>query len=374
MDDTQLMQKALRLAAQGCGTVSPNPMVGAVIVKNDHVVGQGFHRAAGQAHAEVAAIQDAGVDTQGATLYVTLEPCNHFGRTPPCTEAILSAGIKRVVVAMKDPNPTVTGGGIERLKSHGVQVDTGICAQEARRLNEAFVKFVRTKQPFVTLKCAATLDGRIATKTGDSKWISGERSRAYVHHLRHAADAILVGIGTVRCDDPSLTTRLTDNKGVDPRRIVLDTHLSISENAKMLQLESKADTIVIAGPSVPQSKRALLEQKRATIYELPADHNGIDLQALMNLLGQLAITSLLIEGGSRVIASALTSGIVDKVIFFYGPKITGGDDGVPICKGPGPASIRECIPVGHVSVQQLGDDAVVEGYIDQRKDGSTLQR
>jgi len=365
MDDAHYMEMALDLAQQGQGFTSPNPMVGAVVVKADQVIGTGYHHAAGQPHAEVNAIDDAGNATEGAVLYVNLEPCNHTGRTPPCTHKILQAGIRRVVVAMSDPNTDVTGGGINFLIKHGLQVDLGVCEQKARRLNEAFVKFVRTKRPFVILKCAATLDGRIATRCGDSKWITNEKSRGFVHKLRHAVDAILVGINTVEKDDPSLTTRLEGNTGKDPVRIILDTHLSISPHARVLRLKSDSDTILVVGKSVAGEKRSAIEKTGVRIIETPAKNNVIDMNYLMDQLGSMDITSLLIEGGGRVIASALHAGIVDKVSFFYAPKILGGDDGVSICRGKGPAAMKDCIAVKDISVQRFGDDVMIEGYIEK---------
>jgi len=360
------MKMALDLAAKGLGYTSPNPMVGAVIVKDNKVVGKGFHQAAGKAHAEVNAIDDAGISADGATLYVTLEPCNHTGRTPPCTEKILAAGISRVVVAMEDPNPGVRGGGIAYLTSRGVNVTVGVCENEARQLNEIFIKYSKTKRPFAIIKCAATLDGRIATRTGDSRWVTGEASRNFVHQLRHAVDAIMVGIDTVVRDDPSLTTRLNKDlpdKGRDPVRVVLDTRLRIPKAAKLLRLDSDSDTLIITGPDVSGDQKAGIEKQGAKVIEAPVKDGMIDLGGLMDNLGALGLTSLLIEGGSRVIASALAAGIADKIIFFYAPKILGGDDGVPICQGPGPALMDQSIPVKDVQVRRFGDDIMVEGYI-----------
>jgi diaminohydroxyphosphoribosylaminopyrimidine deaminase/5-amino-6-(5-phosphoribosylamino)uracil reductase len=337
-------------------------MVGAVIVKDGEVKGQGYHQIVGQAHAEVNAIEDAGTQAQDATLYVNLEPCNHTGRTPPCTRKILEAGIKQVVIAMEDPH-TKAGGGAVFLKAHGLEVLIGVCEEPAKRLNEAFIKYVNTQQPFVLLKCAATLDGRIATRSGDSKWVTGEKARKFVHQLRHAVDAILVGVGTIHTDDPSLTTRLESDKGLDPVRIVLDTHLSISTSARILQLESNSDTILVTGHKVPGNKKSMLAKKGVRLMELPVNNEGIEMQALLNRLGSMGITSLLIEGGSRVIASAFSSGIVDKVHFFYAPKILGGDDGIPICQGPGPKLMRDCIPVKNIRIQRFEDDVMIEGYI-----------
>ena len=361
------MKMALDLAKKGEGFTSPNPMVGAIIVKEGRVVGKGYHHAAGKPHAEVNAIDDAGALAQDATLYVTLEPCNHTGRTPPCTEKILSAGIKRVVVAMHDPNPEVKGGGIDYLKQRGITVNTGVCEEQAEKLNEIFIKYVTTHRPFTIIKCAATLDGRIATRTGDSRWVTGEDSRKFVHRLRHAVDAIMVGINTVEKDDPSLTTRLEnftgDFKGRDPVRIVLDTHLKIIEDAKLFRLDSDSDTIIITGQSVSEGKKGRIEKLGAKIIESPVKDGLIDLDRLMDRLGALGITSLLIEGGSRVIASALSAGIVEKIFFFFAPKILGGDDGVPICQGQGADLMENCIPVKDITVRQFGNDVMIQGYI-----------
>jgi len=371
MDDPYFMKIALDLAVKGRGFTSPNPMVGAVVVKAGKVVGKGFHKTAGSAHAEVNALNDAGLSANNATLYVTLEPCNHTGRTPPCTEKIIETGIRRVVVAMVDPNPDSRGGGIDVLKSRGIDVTVGICEAEAENLNEVFIKHIRTKRPFVILKCAATLDGRIATRTGDSKWISGEASRAFVHRLRHAVDAIMVGINTVKNDDPKLTTRLPDDtvkiNGLDPTRIILDTRLSIPEDAKVLQLFSDSDTIIITGNSASEDKKNRIEKRGSRVIESSVKDGLIELDPLMDRLGALGITSLLIEGGSRVIASALSAGIVDKIIFFYAPKILGGDDGVPICRGEGPEIMKDSISVKDVRVRRFGDDVMIEGYIDKTK-------
>ena len=366
-EDNRFMKMALDLAKKGEGFTSPNPMVGAVIVKDGKIVGKGYHQAAGKAHAEVNAVDDAGALAKGATLYVTLEPCNHIGRTPPCTEKIISAGIRRVVAAMTDPNPEVTGGGLDYLKSRGISITSGVCEPQAKRLNEAFIKYVRTKRPFTIVKCAATLDGRIATKTGDSRWVSGEESRRFVHRLRHAVDAIMVGIGTVEKDDPSLTARIAIPpkrfKPKDPTRIVLDTRLRIPEKAKLLRLHSHSDTILITGPSVSEDKKSRLKKNDVAIIESPVKNGMVDLDRLMDRLGSMNVTSLLIEGGGRVIASALSAGIVDKIYFFYAPKILGGDDGIPICKGPGAEKMNQCIPVKNIKVHRFGNDVMIEGYI-----------
>ncbi len=359
------MQMALDLATKGEGFTSPNPMVGAVLVKDGRVVSGGYHEIVGGPHAEVNAIDAAGDLAAGATLFVTLEPCNHTGRTPPCTQKILEAGITRVVIAMPDPNENVAGGGSEFLKQHGIEITTGVCRQQAQKQNEAFVKYVRTGQPFVIAKCAATLDGRIATRTGDSKWVTGEAARRFVHRLRHSVDAIMVGINTVRKDDPSLTTRLDDREGKDPIRIILDTHLSIAPGARVLRQASAADTILVAGKGAVRSKKITLEKTGVRVIEASLKNKQIDLASLMVQLGGMEISSLLIEGGSRVLASAFRAGIVDKVQFFYAPKILGGDDGVPICSGPGAELMSQSVALKDISVRRFDDDVLIEGYVEK---------
>ena len=363
MEHDVFMNRALKLAGKGEGSASPNPMVGAVVVKNGRIVGEGYHEAAGRAHAEVNAIEDAGASAAGATLYVTLEPCNHTGRTPPCTGKILAARIRRLVVAMVDPNPHVSGGGIDFLRKRGIEVITGVKETQARRLNEAFVKHITTGHPFVVVKCAATLDGWIATRSGDSKWVSGKRSREMVHRLRHAMDAIMVGIDTVEADDPQLTVRLGLIEGINPRRIILDTNLKISDRAKVLQIDDGIDTIVVAGPSAPDDRVKKISTGGVRVLSAPVKNNRIDLCALMPMLGRMEITSLLIEGGGAVIASALRDQIVDKILYFCAPKILGGDDGVPVCRGPGPDSMKECISLKNIEIHRIGDDVMIEGYI-----------
>lgn len=365
--DVEYMKMALALAARGCGHTSPNPMVGAVVVKGGEVVGRGWHERCGGPHAEVNAIDDAGPAAADADIYVTLEPCNHTGKTPPCTEKILAAGIRRVVVAMKDPNPLVAGGGIAHLEERGVAVTTGVCEAEAQTLIEDFVKFIRTGTPFVILKCASTLDGRIATKTGDSKWVTGPAARAHVHEIRHAVDGIMVGVETVRKDDPSLTTRLGEGRaGKDPVRVILDSRLTIPEESKMLTQDSNAKTVVATGPGAPEDKVRRLAKMGVEVVEVPLREGKIDLPALMERLGALKMMSLLIEGGGRVVASALSDGIVDKICFFYAPKILGGDDGVSVCSGAGPDLMADAIRIRNLDVRRFGDDVMFSGYIEKK--------
>ncbi|MGD9213345.1 MAG: bifunctional diaminohydroxyphosphoribosylaminopyrimidine deaminase/5-amino-6-(5-phosphoribosylamino)uracil reductase RibD [Desulfobacteraceae bacterium] len=364
MTHEEYMRMALDLAAQGAGYVSPNPMVGAVVVKGARVVGRGYHQRLGRAHAEVNAIDDAGEKARGATLYVTLEPCNHHGRTPPCTQKILDAGIRRVVVAMADPNPHVTGGGNAFLVSKGVDVTVGICESEALRLNESFIKFMGCRLPFVVLKMAATLDGRIATRTGDSRWVTGPQARAMVHKLRHGMDAIMVGVGTAVADDPELTTRLEHGRGVDPVRVVLDTHLTLSAMARMLNQPSPSETIIFCGAGAAEDKKMRLKDKGASVLEAPLRDGRIDLNAVVEQLGARGITSLLIEGGAQVAGSALKAGIVDKVCFFYAPKLLGGEDGIALFAGKGPEKMNDCLQLRDTKVSRAGDDIVVTGYLD----------
>jgi diaminohydroxyphosphoribosylaminopyrimidine deaminase/5-amino-6-(5-phosphoribosylamino)uracil reductase len=363
VNDEHYMQMALDLAARGRGYTSPNPMVGAVVVRDGMVVGRGYHQYAGGAHAEVHAIEAAGDAARGATLYVNLEPCNHTGRTPPCTRRIVEAGLQRVVIGMRDPNPKVTGGGAEFLKAQGVEITCGVCAEPARELNEVFIKYIRTGRPFVTAKCAATLDGRMAARSGDSKWVTGEASRAFVHELRHAADAILVGAGTIAADDPLLTTRLTDRASKDPTRIILDTRLRTAPTAKVLNPSSAAETVLVAGTEASATAREKTFAKGVRVIVAETREGRIDLDRLMDQLGRMGLTSILIEGGSRVLGSAFRAGIVDKVCFFYAPLLTGGDDGIPILSGAGAETMQDCIRLERISFRRFGDDVMIPGYV-----------
>lgn len=358
----EYMWLAIKLALKAQGQTSPNPLVGALIVKNGTIVGRGFHRRAGTPHAEINALKEAGNKAHGAELYLNLEPCSHFGRTPPCVDAIIQRKIMKVFVGMVDPNPLVRGTGIKRLKEAGIEVATGILEKECRKLNEVFIKHITTKRPFVILKAAASLDGRIAAETGDSQWITNEKSREYVHRLRSAVDAVLVGIGTVKKDDPLLTCRLKNRKGKDPIRIVVDSNLSISLKAKVLNLNSQAPTIVATTPKAPLKKRALIEKKGARVLVIPSQ-NRVDLRLLMETLGKEEITSVLIEGGSEINTSALQSGIVDKVLFFYAPKIIGGEQAPLMVGGKGIARMKDALVLHNITTQRFGDDVMIEGYI-----------
>jgi len=357
------MKHALMLAEKGIGYTSPNPMVGAVVVKKNKIVGKGYHHACGEAHAEVNALIDAGDQAKGAILYVTLEPCNHTGKTPPCTHAILKAGIATVVMAMSDPNPNVSGKGAEFLEKNGVSVISNICEEEAKQLNQVFCKFIQTGKPFVTMKYAATMDGRIATQNGDARWISNEKSRQYVHQMRHANDAILVGIGTIQNDNPSLTTRLPEKKGKDPVRIIVDTHLRINLDATVLTQTSHADTIIACSQEASNTRGHLYQKPQTCILPVPLKNKRIDLNQLMIRLGQKHITSVLIEGGSCIHASAIQAKIVDQICCFIAPKILGGD-GYPVCQGEAPLQMKNATSVTNVRVQRFDDDIMIVGLLE----------
>jgi diaminohydroxyphosphoribosylaminopyrimidine deaminase/5-amino-6-(5-phosphoribosylamino)uracil reductase len=356
----RLMKQALDLAEKGAGRTSPNPMVGAIVVKNGIIVGKGYHMAYGGPHAEVNALNDAGEHARGGSIYVTLEPCNHTGKTPPCTHRILEAGIHTVVMAMSDPNVHVKGGGAVFLRNKGLTVIEGVCEKDARNLNAAFIKYIQTGRPLVTMKYAATMDGRIATQTGDARWISNEKSRHYVHQLRHANDAILVGLGTVQKDNPSLTTRLPDIEGIDPIRLIVDTHLNSETKAKVFHLNSPKETILVCSEQVSEKRKAVFKEMGIRLLEVSTKNQRIDLDALMTAIGHINISSLLIEGGSQIHSSAVNSGIVDRVCCFIAPKILGGD-GVPVCQGPSKLLMKDSLSVNNITVKQFDDDIMIQG-------------
>ena len=364
MTDPEYMLKALSLAKRAKGFTSPNPCVGAVVVKNGIIIGQGYHRKAGGPHAEVEALDDAGPKAAGATLYVTLEPCHHFGKTPPCTHKIMGSNIKKVVVGCKDPNPFVGGGGIRFLEENGIEVISGVLEEEAETLIEDFIWYVRNdKTPFVILKTASTLDGRTATHTGDSKWITGRASRAFVHQIRHETDAILIGSGTLHSDNPSLTARIEGVETRDPARIILDTHLTIKENAQVLTQASKARTIIVTHTEAPAEKRAILEKKGVEIMDVRLKDKRLDLHELMIKLGQMSFLSVLIEGGGTVAGAALRAGIVNKLLLFMAPRILGGSDGKPMFEGRGPELIKDALELKKLSLTRLENDILVSGYL-----------
>jgi diaminohydroxyphosphoribosylaminopyrimidine deaminase/5-amino-6-(5-phosphoribosylamino)uracil reductase len=358
--DEQLMAEALDLAAAADYWTSPNPMVGALVVREGKVVGRGAHMRAGEPHAEVHALREAGEATRGADLYVTQEPCVHHGRTPPCTDAVVQAGVRRVVVAMQDPNPKVDGRGIEALRQAGITVATGVLENRARRLNEFFVKHATTGTPFVTAKFAMSLDGRIATHTGESKWITSDEARALVHRLRHMHDAILVGANTVLRDDPNLTTRLPDG-GRSPLRIVVDSRLRVPREARIFQQES--GTVLLATSDRARGDRLREFEKRGVpVVVLPSVHGRVGLVDLLRHLGGRDVISMLIEGGASMHGSAFDQRLVDKVYAFVAPRIIGGVEAPAAVGGRGVDRLEDALPLRDVEVQRVGGDLVVSGY------------
>lgn len=357
------MRRALALAARARGATSPNPLVGAVVVRAGRIVGEGYHRRAGSPHAEIHALTAAGRSARGASLYVTLEPCSPFPkRTPPCSEAILSAGVRRVVIAMADPHPRVRGRSIRRLRRAGIDVTVGPLAAEARRLNEAYVWWVTTGRPFVTLKIASTLDGKIATAAGDSHWITGPQARSYTHRLRSEVDAVLVGIGTVLIDDPRLTAR-GSARSRNPHRIIVDERLAVPLDARALRRRDDSVTYVATTAAAPAARRRRLEAMGVTVLITASEGRWVDLDDLIRQLGRRGITSVLIEGGAEINASALRAGLVRKVIVMMAPRLLGGRDAVSAIGGASPRRVNEALALRTHTVRRCGPDLILEGYL-----------
>ncbi len=355
------MRRALELARRGVGRTNPNPLVGAVIAKEGRIVGEGYHERFGGPHAEILALEAAGAEARGADLYVNLEPCVHRGKTPPCAERIIAAGIKRVVIAARDPNPLVDGRGAAKLREAGVEVREGTLEEEARKLNEPFFKFISCGKPFVALKLAVSLDGKIATRAGDSRWISGERSRELVHQLRNRYAAVLVGIETVLKDDPWLTVRQGSSGARDPLRVILDSRGRLPLEAKVLNLKSTASTLVATTEGMSPEKEGALVDGGAWVWRLTAPDGRVDLATLLEKLGQAGIDSLLVEGGATVAAAFLEAELVDKVILFIAPKIVGGP--ISAVGGRGVERIAEAWQLKDVSVKMLDGDVLYQGYL-----------
>lgn len=363
MTDEEYMQRALELAVEAEGNTSPNPMVGCVIVDDDgNIVGEGYHHKAGQAHAEVNALTDAKRKAKGATAYVTLEPCAHYGRVGPCCIALARAGIKKVVVACTDPNPLVAGKGIKYLLQQGIEVMTGVCEERAKRLNERFFTWITKGRPFVSLKYAMTLDGKIATANGDSKWITGKEARIFAHRLRRQHDAVLVGIGTVLADDPELSTRLV--KGKNPIRVVLDSHLRISLMAQVLN--SVAQTIVFTGLESDIVKGdALAALPNVELIRLPLEDGKLPIPLIIEVLTQREITSLLVEGGSSIHGAFYDAGFCDRVYAFIAPKLIGGSAALPPVGGFGSETIANGWQLKKVEYHTFGKDILITGLVEK---------
>lgn len=361
MNDAEYMSMALQLAKGAMGQTSPNPMVGAIVVKDQAIVGMGAHLKAGEAHAEVHAIRMAGEKAKGATIYVTLEPCSHYGKTPPCVEAILEAGISRVVVAVLDPNPLVAGNGVRRLAEAGVQVRVGVLEEEARRLNEVFFHYITTRRPFVTVKTASTLDGKIATQTGSSRWITGEAAREEVHRLRRQHDAILVGVNTVIADNPALTTRSEGQElKKQPIRLILDSTLRIPLDARVIT-DDLAPTWIITTRRASADKSAMLQERGITVVNL--EDERIDIPPMLDRLGELGITSVLVEGGSEVNGAFLQAQAIQKTISYFAMKLVGGAHAPTSYGGPGLEQMADAVMLGNVEIERVGDhDVRIVGY------------
>jgi diaminohydroxyphosphoribosylaminopyrimidine deaminase/5-amino-6-(5-phosphoribosylamino)uracil reductase len=358
--DLDYMRQALRLARRGLGKVSPNPMVGAVIVKGGRVIGQGYHRVFGGDHAEVDALKHAAEDVSGSTLYVTLEPCRHYGKTPPCTDAIIRAKIDRVVIGMLDPFPEAQGKSVNLLNRHGIATTVGVLENECRALNEVYLKYITSGLPYVTLKFAQTLDGRIATAKGDSKWISSPESLRLAHRLRATHDAVLVGIGTVLKDDPQLTVRLV--KGRNPVRVVLDSKLGVPLDAKVLANQATARTLVAATPAAAKSRLVALQRAGIEVLTVTQDASGrVDLKELLKTLASRQISSVLVEGGAAVITSFLRSGLFDKIIAIIAPKILGA--GTSAVGELNITDVSQALKLSFTKVYRSGEDIVVEGKV-----------
>ena len=360
--DAAYMEMAYGLAEKAAGRTSPNPCVGAVIVRKGRIVGHGFHEAAGQPHAEIVALRRAGGRAKGATLYVTLEPCVHWGRTPPCIDAVLEAGIRRVVISTLDPNPLVFGKGARRLRGAGREVSVGLLAARNLRLNEAPSKYLTRGIPFVTLKAALSLDGKMAARSRDARWISSAATRDYVHLLRAGHDALLVGIGTVLADDPLLTVRHALWPGKALTRVVLDADLRFPLGARLLSTLDRGPVLVFARAGARDGKRDALRRKGAEIVSVPEHGPHLDLVRVLACLGERGIASLMVEGGGRVATSFLEARLADKAVFTYSPLLIGGREAVSVFGGEGAAGIKDAFALRSVSEFRIGPDTVLEGY------------
>lgn len=362
--DRLFMKRALALAARAAGRTSPNPLVGAVVVNQGRIVGEGYHQRAGTPHAEVHALEQAGELARGADIYVNLEPCSHYGRTPPCCRAIIEAGIRRVVAAMVDPNPQVAGRGLAALADAGIVVECGLMEESARELNEVFIKFITTRHPFVVLKSAVSLDGKTATSSGHSFWVTGEPARLQVHRLRNTYDAVMVGIGTVLADDPRLTTRLPEGEsGRDPIRVVVDSRLRIPFESRVINPESAAPLLVATTERAPAQRREELARRGVEVVVLPEHEGRVSFPHLMSALGERNITSVLLEGGAALNASALEARMVDKLVVFVAPKLVGGVKAPGMIAGQGRERMDEAWEIKRTSLTQIGEDYMIVGYL-----------
>jgi diaminohydroxyphosphoribosylaminopyrimidine deaminase/5-amino-6-(5-phosphoribosylamino)uracil reductase len=356
--DAKYMKRALSLARKGVGITSPNPAVGCVIVKDGRIIGEGWHRRAGEPHAEVLALENAGEMARGADLYVTLEPCCHTGRTSPCSDALIRAGVRRVVAGMLDPNPKVNGGGLAELRKAGIETVCGVLEDKCREINRAFLKHVTTGLPFVTYKCAMTLDGNIATATGESRWISCEKSRRHAHMMRATRDAIMVGVDTIIADNPRLTVRHV--KGRNPVRIIVDTHLRTPESVGAIEVKSSKMTIIATTESNPKVHLRYTQQG-ATILVCEHLDGRVSMSDLLRKLGIMGIQSILLEGGSRLAGNMLKHALIDEFVFFVAPKILGSDGFAPFALH-GITNIDNTVKINFAHVARIGQDLIIHAY------------
>lgn len=355
------MKLALELAEKGKGKVSPNPMVGSIIVKNNKIIGKGYHQSYSKAHAEINAFKSAIENVEGSTMYITLEPCSHFGKMPPCVDKIIEKKIKKVVIGSLDPNPLVCGKGIKRLVDAKIEVVTGILEKECNKLNEVFMEYIVGKRPFVTMKMAMSLDGKIATKTGESKWITDIESRENVHRLRNEVSGIMVGVNTVIEDNPQLTCRIED--GRNPIRIVVDSKLRIPLNSKILKNQDIAKTIIATTNQADIVKKKSIERKGVEVLIIESDEARVDLKELMSKLADKNIDSILLEGGSTLNFSALKQSIVHRIQIYIAPKIIGGDKSKTPVGGEGIESLMDAFKIINLNYKTIGEDLFIEGYI-----------
>ncbi len=356
----KLMRLAISLAKKGVGKTSPNPLVGAVVVKDGEIISEGYHKKFGGAHAEINALVKAGGGAKGADIFINLEPCCHYGKTPPCFKEVISSGISKVHVGMVDPNPAVAGKGIKYLRDAGIGVEVGILEDDCKLLNEAYIKYITTMKPFVTLKLASTLDGKIATYTGESKWITEKGSRKKVHKMRGTVDGIIVGVGTVLKDDPKLTSRITNS--VNPSRIIVDSVLRIPLTSTVLKKIPNTEVFIATSYKAPLKKVEKLRRMGARIIFLPLLEEGVDLKALMAELGKHGMMNLLLEGGAKLATSAIRSGVVDKLSLFLAPRIMGGSESAPMFLDLGVKSLDEMFHINRMRSKKIGNDVLIEGY------------
>jgi diaminohydroxyphosphoribosylaminopyrimidine deaminase/5-amino-6-(5-phosphoribosylamino)uracil reductase len=354
------MELAMRLALRARGATSPNPMVGALVVKNGRILGGGYHKKAGLAHAEISALDEAGPEARGAALYVTLEPCTHFGKTPPCVDRIIKSGIKEVIVGMIDPNPKNNGKGIKILRQNKIKVQVGFLEERLGVMNEAFIKYITKRIPFVTVKVAQSLDGRIATRLGDSKWITSDLSRAYAHRIRQHYDGVMVGVNTVLRDNPRLNAWFSK---MQPTKIIVDSQLSVPQNANIFSANSKVIIITLPARPGQETENRKILSAQVKILEVKESSGQINLKDALKKLAQLEITNILVEGGGTLIGSLFDEGLVDKVIFFISPKIIGGKDAIGSVMGSGIARVGNAIRIGRIKLRRFGEDFLIEGYV-----------